>query len=73
MWDNGRGIDPAHAERIFELFTRLDPQQPGTGVGLALARRIVQAHGGRIWVESPGPGGGSTFYFTLPNRSWRDE
>ncbi len=64
--DNGVGIDPAHSERVFELFHRLDPQQEGTGLGLALARRIVESHGGRIWVESAGAGQGSTFFFTLP-------
>jgi signal transduction histidine kinase len=64
--DNGIGIDPAHCERVFELFHRLDPRCEGTGLGLALARRIVENHGGRIWVESAGSGQGATFYFTLP-------
>jgi signal transduction histidine kinase len=64
--DNGPGIDPAHQERVFELFQQLDPHEEGTGLGLALGRRIVEAHGGRLWVESEGPGGGSTFCFTLP-------
>ena len=64
--DNGVGIEPAHHERVFELFHRLDPQEEGTGLGLALARRIVAAHGGRLWVESQGSGSGSTFYLTLP-------
>jgi light-regulated signal transduction histidine kinase (bacteriophytochrome) len=64
--DNGIGIDSADAERIFGMFTRLHSteQYPGTGVGLAVCQRIVEAHGGRIWVE-PSPGGGSQFMFTL--------
>ena len=65
--DNGIGIDPAHQARVFELFHRLDPRVEGTGLGLALARRIVETHGGRIWVESAGAGRGSTFCFTLPS------
>lgn len=64
--DNGRGLEPRHLTRVFGLFEKLDPRAEGTGVGLALVRRIVEAHGGRTWVESAGPGQGSTFYFTLP-------
>jgi signal transduction histidine kinase len=64
--DNGVGIEAAQQERVFELFHRLDPLVEGTGLGLALARRIAEAHGGRIWVESEGPGQGSTFCFSLP-------
>jgi len=64
--DNGVGIDAAHQERVFELFHRLDPLVEGTGLGLALARRVVQTHGGRMWVESAGAGRGSTFFFSLP-------
>jgi len=63
--DNGAGIDPAHHERIFGLFDKLDPKGDGTGVGLALVKRIVELHGGRIWVESQGAQTGATFCFTL--------
>ena len=65
--DNGIGIDPRYQDRIFELFRQLDQTSSGTGIGLALVKRIVEEHNGRIWVESDGPGTGSTFWFTLPD------
>jgi PAS domain S-box-containing protein len=67
--DNGIGIDPQYHDNVFGLFNKLDPQAEGTGVGLALVKRIVEVHGGRIWVESAGEKTGTTFYFTLPVES----
>ena len=64
--DNGKGIEPAQTERVFGLFQKLDPNLEGTGIGLALAKRIIEVHGGRIWITSEGTGHGTTVYFTLP-------
>jgi PAS domain S-box-containing protein len=64
--DNGVGIEPEYLTRIFGLFEKLDPKSEGTGIGLAIVKRIIEVHGGKIWVESPGPGQGTTFWFTLP-------
>ena len=64
--DNGIGITPKYHDRIFDLFERLDAKSEGSGIGLAMAKRIVEKHDGRIWVESAGLGHGSTFYCTIP-------
>ena len=67
--DNGQGIDPRHHEKVFGLFDRLSKEAEGTGIGLALVKRIVETHGGQVWVESEGEKRGSTFCLTLP---WGD-
>ncbi|MHB8120856.1 MAG: sensor histidine kinase [Desulfuromonadaceae bacterium] len=64
--DNGVGIEPRHNEKVFGLFDKLDAKSSGTGIGLALVKRVIEVHGGRVWVESEGDGKGSRFCFTLP-------
>jgi signal transduction histidine kinase len=64
--DNGRGLAPEDAERAFELFERVDATVEGSGLGLALVKKIIEAHGGRVWIESAGAGLGTTVRFTLP-------
>ena len=65
--DNGMGIEARYQSRIFALFEKLNPTMEGTGIGLALVKRIIETHGGRIWVESEGLGKGATFCFTIPD------
>jgi PAS domain S-box-containing protein len=64
--DNGIGIEPRYQAKIFGLFDKLDPNSEGTGIGLALVKRIIEVHGGTIWIESEGSGRGAAFCFTLP-------
>jgi len=69
--DNGIGIAPQYHENIFGLFNKLDAKAEGTGIGLTLVKRIIEVHGGKIWVESEA-GQGATFYFTLPNQKEKE-
>jgi signal transduction histidine kinase len=69
--DNGIGIDQQDQSKIFELFNKLDPSTDGTGIGLALVQRIIEVHGGKIWVQSE-PGKGSTFFFTLEDSNIKE-
>jgi PAS domain S-box-containing protein len=64
--DNGIGIEPRHRDRVFDLFEKLDPRGPGSGVGLAVVKRVVESHGGRVWLESEGRGAGTTACVMLP-------
>ena len=66
--DNGLGIEENYHEKVFHLFEKLNPTIEGTGIGLALVKRIIETHGGQIWIESEGLGKGATFCFTLPKQ-----
>jgi signal transduction histidine kinase len=71
--DNGIGIPQAQRDTIFTLFRKLDPHAEGSGIGLALVRRIVEAHGGRVWAESEGTGAGATLCIALPTGPQRQD
>jgi len=68
--DNGIGIEPRYHDKVFGLFEQLDPTVPGSGIGLAIVKRIVEVFGGELWIESVGTGGGTVLCFTLPE-TWR--
>jgi PAS domain S-box-containing protein len=71
--DNGIGIEPKYHDKVFGLFDRLDQTVAGTGIGLALVKRIIEVHNGRIWIESDGNKNGTTIYFTLPTTANQQE
>ena len=66
--DNGIGIKPEYTKKIFDLFTKLNAQSTGSGIGLTMSKKIIEAHGGQIWAESKGPGKGATFSFYIPKK-----
>jgi signal transduction histidine kinase len=70
--DNGIGIDPRFKHRLFGLFEKLQPDASGTGIGLALIKRIVDVHGGQVWIDSDGIGLGTSLRFTLPSMTLED-
>jgi len=67
--DNGMGIEPQYHTRVFNLFEKLNPTIEGTGIGLTIVKRIIEVHGGRVWIESDGLGKGSMFCFTMPDHN----
>lgn len=67
--DNGVGVEPLYQEKIFGLFNKIDAENDGSGIGLALVKRIIEVHGGKVWVESEGVGRGSTFCFSMSYES----
>jgi light-regulated signal transduction histidine kinase (bacteriophytochrome) len=69
--DNGMGIKPEYFEKVFQIFQRLQRDEEGTGIGLTIVKRVIEWHGGRVWVESEF-GKGTTFYFTLPKRELKE-
>lgn len=71
--DNGEGIESRYHENVFGLFNKLDQASDGTGIGLAIVKRIIEVHGGRIWIESEGKGKGSTFCFTIAKKGEPDK